>query len=450
MMLALLTISTAIIYAQQTAVSPAESNPVMQPGAPDALAQAAPSAQAVSQPARPATQAPQPVQQALPATSLQPVQDVQQAVGAAQTYQPAVGAVQTYPVKEAVTRIFKLASPAQDIVKTTRTILPSMKIIGDDRTNSLIAVGSEDDMSRLEELLQQLDQNPQPPASFSSSVNIAFRVYAVEIPIPLDANLEMKQRFTLLLRVPGENLSLKESPTQFVIGDGVSVDRVDFSYRQPADPNHIPPEAPVNLISVEGKTLTPESVKNIIKHVEEIAGKSAEIQTLQFEKLDAHQADANSNYENPFYRKIQEFFLSDKPDPDQPASLNTVKKTLKNLLGDNLRVQGYWCGNTSLPGRCSVLVGSWILELNVSVQNEEQNSLLGARYGAVIGMSAATQQQEISEFLLEINLREGEQKILVNSVNARLERPAIVGYTRNVSGIHIPGALVIIPDKEFN
>jgi hypothetical protein len=226
------------------------------------------------------------------------------------------------------------------------------------------------------------------------------------------------------------------------MSDGVSVDRVDFSYK----PVHPETGGPVNYLSVQGTTSAPESVQKIIKHVEEISGVTPEIKTLQFEVINASPEADNLSNGNPFYNELQDFFNSDNPSPDQPVALNAVRKTLKNLLGNNLQIQGYWFGITSLPGNCRVPIGPWSLSLEMKSRNEGQEAAPGL-LGAIPGQALST--QNVPEFTLKISLNDKENGILINTVNANIGRPVMVGYTRNVSGKYVPGALVIIPDKEF-
>ena len=53
-------------------------------------------------------------------------------------------------------------------------------------------------------------------------------------------------------------------------------------------------------------------------------------------------------------------------------------------------------------------------------------------------------------FLFEFSLIEGDEIILHNSVNGKYGKPIIIGYSREVDGKYIPGALVIIPERDWS
>lgn len=191
-------------------------------------------------------------------------------------------------------------------------------------------------------------------------------------------------------------------------------------------------------------------------------------------------SDQQTGFDNPFYGKLHEFLNAPDSASTGKTSLRTVKKALKNLLGENLLVRGYWFGNTSLPGECSAPIGEWKLELNAFEPEPLQilgegmsmgmggmgiggmgmggmgmGGMMGGMGGMGGGMMGAPGTGENAnrprnpEFKMNIILMEGDAPILSNTVNARIGRPVIVGYTRKIRDNFIPGALVVIPEADF-
>ena len=89
-----------------------------------------------------------------------------------------------------------------------------------------------------------------------------------------------------------------------------------------------------------------------------------------------------------------------------------------------VRIIGYWFGNTAVPGHCRAPIGPWDLDVE-------------------------SERVPDSDFLLNISMREDDRIILQNTINAKIDRPIIVGYTRREEHAMTPGALIIIPQYDF-
>lgn len=404
------TVFTTENYAQVESLEPATkvSQPPVSEGP---VTQAATSGrQRTVQPPQNAIQSAAPEQLAAPA---QPVVDAQPAQNSAQ--------------EGFVTRIFQLRmANAKDVIQILRKIFSSANVITDDRANSIIFVGTEEDCGRMEELLQKLDTEISRPEALLPA-NIAYRVFAVEVPID-DANTQvMKNRFQVELLFTGQpaTTSLLEMLTR---DNDYIIEDFDWNRSEPQ-------------ISISGWTNSPHVLKKIAALAGEILGTTVEVKEI--------------NYSNPSFGDVAEFPSVFKDTLEEmliggddskgivkSPPMRSVQRILANLLGEKLRIHGYWFGNTSIPGKCEVPIGSWTLSLESrQIENSGQNPFNAE--------TSPFSRREETEFQLQIRLDEGDRTILYNTIKTSIGKPVVVGYTRRVNQTFIPGALVIIPENEF-
>ncbi len=379
---------------------------------------------------------------------------------------------------EMQTRIFKLAnSQAQMITQVLQQIAPNARIIPDVRSNSVIVSGNEEELQQIEHLLQNLDVSIGDPPQTASS-NLAYRVYAIEIPLEISSDTLLRQDFDAEFRIPGNAIFSSLSQLKSSLDSDIAISDMQCSY---VDKNVDNPE-PFSRLRITGSLTSADKFQKLIDQVKKIVNKEVEVTVsdLQFRAAQDFKVDRQTGFDNQFYGKLQETLNAPDYASTEKTSLRAVKKALNNLLGENLLVRGYWFGNSSLPGECSAPIGEWKLELNAfepepsQIPGEGMSMGMGGMGMGGMGMGMSGMMGGMSgmggmgggmmgapgtgenanrprnpEFKMEIHLMAGDTPILSNTVNARIGRPVIVGYSRKIGDNFIPGALVVIPETDF-
>jgi hypothetical protein len=107
-----------------------------------------------------------------------------------------------------------------------------------------------------------------------------------------------------------------------------------------------------------------------------------------------------------------------------------LQQHVRQFLGPKVRTVGYWFGNFSAPGEVVAPLGPWVIDLTPK--------------------SAQT-----GDLLLEVEVRHNPQHsmdtgmvVLRNLVQAKVGKPIIIGYNRDVYGTRTMGALVILLEPD--
>jgi len=357
------------------------------------------------------------------------------------------------PETPLTTRVFKLQhSRAEEVGFLLRDIKLSnnVKYVPDTRTNVLIVVSPDKYYKQIEELIETLDV-PQDPKSASTGMsgmgmmggmggmgmgmggmgmggmgmgggqygydgmgdgmgnplgmmnrpriaptNVAYRIYAVETPIEFPAGQSVLKPFSL-------SLTCNTEEKLFIDIDSLTVEGLSFYVTEVEERTN--ESKHTTYFRISGRTASMENIKKMIEIIEEKFGSKCVLQNLRMEPV-SHPEMNNAAL---------------KMHVQLPGNVST---TVEKLLNNEIRTAGYWFGNSALPGDCLAPIGPWKLEMN-STPNPD------------------------SSFLLNIELKEEDSTILSNSVNAKIDQPIIIGYTRIQNDVLCPGALVIIPQKEF-
>jgi len=398
--------------------------------------------------------------------------------------------------ENSILRIFHLKyGRVEDIINTVSYLFANqLMMTADSRTNSLIVRGNEQNLAQFVELLQSLDVDaPKPPEEARSTSNIAYRVIAVEKPIPQTAWLN----FDLNLICTAKESSTAGFPSQFT-----------------------------SQINQEGKVHI--NRQNVQKH----EGNSFVI-TISGAYRDASLPNNSLlDYLLPQFQKMGKYDIQvtnfswneDKTNPPSSGLEDiqipeNIRPVLARLLGKEYNVAGYWFGNSAFPGNCEAPLGLWNLRLEsnvipgkdqfalrITVGEKSRRRVTSSALSVPSPMTSDNTQypsenstaenpkpedpllapvppsQNTARISLPANAGErrfrggsstgysytyasspgsygsgsygsfesGDMSmILSNSVNGELGKPIIIGYNRTVSGTPLYGALIIIPQAEF-
>jgi hypothetical protein len=371
------------------------------------------------------------------------------------------------------------------------------QITVDSRTNRLIVSTSAEMMDEIQDLLIDLDVPPPGKSLSDAPFNLAFQVFAVETDYPSTDGIRFSMRVEILNGI--DNLNIGNLNI-----DGVQITEFEVNHRDRRDDQksllclisghadsseaiksiypffqaHFGPvrvmqfttsnrssqmdaaysspiSLPENLLPIVNKLLGTSSFKPKAKLSEfdlenaKIQLESAQVafrssgalldQARNAENTAAARFNSGTTpkteYDNAITTRIQ------RESDHEQAQLNLQAKEIayakmarefeernkeeSSTKGENMvQVIGYWFGNTAVPGQCMAPIGPWDLE----IQSERVPD---------------------SDFLLNISMREKDRIILRNTINAKIDRPIIVGYTRREEHAMIPGALIIIPQQDF-
>ncbi|MBZ0254861.1 hypothetical protein K8I31_02280, partial [bacterium] len=222
---------------------------------------------------------------------------------------------------DAQIRVFPLQyAPVEQILPMVQKLFSGKLNIFRHPTNQgLIVVGDESGFKLFEEVLRTLDTKPLEPEPIQTA-DMALRVYAIENQPLQDADKIAVERF--VLEIDGEgNLNINRL---------LSLTNASFS--------------------IDSLNQVKENTYVVEMHGYE-KGISGKVCTLIEEELGVpvslKQVDVKG--------ETDELNLQSIPIP------SNVQPTLKNLLGSNLYVTGYWFGNTSMPGTVEAPLGDWKL-----------------------------------------------------------------------------------------
>lgn len=360
------------------------------------------------------------------------------------------------------------------------------RIIANPNTASLIVSAPENLTTKVRDLVTQLDVEPTAPTA-PPVQSIAVRAYAIEAGGPTEQ--EGAYKITVQYQVSRENVDAAQ----------IVIPRADFE--------SLARKHNIRLVSVVPSFevgIVDDSAQgtNITYRLTGITDNPKNFKTMQFEEFSGKDYDLNAMV-------LEEKRISDNathiPNVPEPKFITPI---LDKLLGEQRTMTGYWFGNTTLPGECSVPLGFWQMSLiftdtnrgnGVSAQNSPfqlQASVFENTDSSTVwnndGSSAVflrstpgthPQQQppavflpaapspgqamEGSSMIQDDNhpdftstdnngrthyrvIRSPGKTILRNTVSGRMGQPIIIGYTRNTDSGPRLGALVIIPENDFS
>ncbi|MFB3787712.1 MAG: hypothetical protein ACE15F_15230 [bacterium] len=284
--------------------------------------------------------------------------------------------------------------------------------------NKIVAIGSKDDLHRVQQVLNQIGASMGEPVGSALPANIAYQVYIVEVP----SQREEMFSFYMTLRY----ISLANPLTGFdeFDFDGMIVEQ--FSSHE-TDSTLVDGKSQANMeININGKTRSEKLLEELVAFIQKKVKSQVSVTGMRIEKDESALDPSQSGYGRYRSRTGQKESQSAELAPAQ-VIVNLpegIQKNLAQLLGPDTQTVGYWFGNSALPGKCQTSIGNWNLSL-------------------------VTIESGPSDFLLELKLT-GEGVEIENTVNAKIGQPVLVGYNRNMRGMLLPGALVIIPRESFD
>jgi type II/III secretion system protein len=271
-----------------------------------------------------------------------------------------------------------------------------VKIICNHEANQLIISAPKHIMEgSITKLIEQLDVPQHQQSSGGHIQNLMYRIYMVE----LTPQKEMGISFNLSFRSPRKlDVKLFEIAEEF----DVQLEKVVQNDSIPLN------QQPVTFeVCIEGYVNTRKQLNSYIHQVGKISGQI----TITPEIYLVSDSDSKQDY-------LESIELP-----------KGVEAALRKLMNGDMHVAGYWFGNSSLPGQTIAPLGPWQLSLD-----SEPNSENGFRIGIEVK---------------EKSLKDREKGIILsNTIQGRIGKPIIVGYSRESKGNIRQGALVIVPEGD--
>jgi hypothetical protein len=305
------------------------------------------------------------------------------------------------PTSESPTKliIFELRHiPAEELANVIMSVF-RIEVYPDNRSNRLIVNATEEQMEGVESLVKAMDV-PGPEASTPRQIqNLAYRVYMFEIP----SGSRGMRSFSMILQtsahVTSRELSVAAADKDLQISEYLHI-------------NHGLSEPQAEIL-IRGKAASDESFKRF------------------FEKFpESHITELKWDDDETFTDNIATAQFTQLPEQMQTH--------VRKFLGDDIRTVGYWFGNSSsVPGAVQAPIGPWTLKLQLNAASDRTLEL--------------TVDVEVPGQRHPLNRRLGHQrndKILANSIRAKMGKPIIIGYNRESYGTRKMGAMVIVPEAE--
>ncbi len=333
-----------------------------------------------------------------------------------------------------ITQIFTLqwanARELEGIISDIRPDAPGT-ITGDERTNSLIVTGTEDELETIRNLIESLDRRGSRQPDFSEEQeNIAYRIYALE-----------KKNAPHYLNRFNLNIQIEDVDSSIQIPNLISSLKMDVFHilRYSSQKTILENGSRLIILEIEGEGTNEEACLAFIEVLRRKTNDKAQLLSLQSEQLVqpnpapvviaapgvAGNQRGRRTSQLGVTGNIQDTGIGTEETYDGTSIPQSLIPTIKKLLGENIVSIGYWFGLSAAEGECSAPIGPWKIEI------ESHPNMTGA-------------------FLFEFSLIEGDEIILHNSVNGKYDKPIIIGYSREVDGKYIPGALVIIPERDWS
>ncbi len=315
-----------------------------------------------------------------------------QGVLLSQTQNPAAKPVGE-PSKVEEPRIMKIVAvehrPVRELINLLAPLFDPRQtnIVVDEKLNRLIVRGTKEHVDELLRLVADFDV-----ATVAAPQNppLVCRVYMLEIP-PRESNLKpfaVVLRTTMTVASP-EILNATK-------GDDLRIGRVLQSTEG------VP--AGEQQILIKGLAASNESVRRMIEAIPE-----SQIADLKWD-------------DDTFTSGVPAAQVAQLPEP--------LQQHIRKFLGADVRAVGYWFGNLSSPGEVLAPMGLWTMDLT-------------------------TKSAQAPDLLLNIQVihnpqyrLDTETVVLRNTVQARIGKPIIIGYNRDVYGTRTMGAMVILLEAD--
>jgi hypothetical protein len=260
-------------------------------------------------------------------------------------------------------------------------------ILLDTQMNRLIVRANKEQLDELLRLVADLDVKA---VAAPQNSPLLCRVYLLEIP-PKESNLKP---FAVVLRT----ISTVASPEilNATKGDDLRIGRVLQS------------EAGVpqgeQRILIKGLATSNEAVRRMIEAIPE-----SQIADLKWD-------------DDTFTAAVPAAQVAQLPE--------SLRQHVRKFLGADVRTVGYWFGNLSSPGEVVAPIGLWTMDLT-------------------------TRSAPATEFLLEVQVTHNPQHsldvettVLRNTVQAKVGKPILIGYNRDVYGTRTMGVMVILLEAD--
>jgi hypothetical protein len=262
-----------------------------------------------------------------------------------------------------------------------------VNIVLDEKTNRLIVRATREHLDEVLDLVKDFDV-----ATVAAPQNppLLCRVYMLEIP-PRESNLKP---FAVVLR-PSLRVASPEilSATK---GDDLRIGRV-------LQNTEGVPQGEQQIL-IKGLAVSNESVRRMIEAIPE-----SQIVDLKWD---------------------DDTFTAGVPAAQVAQLPESLQQHIREFLGADVRTVGYWFGNLSSPGEVMAPIGLWTMDLT-------------------------TKSAQAPDLLLNIQVIHNRQYrldeeavVLRNTVQARIGKPIIIGYNRDVYGTRTMGAMVILLEAD--
>ena len=293
-------------------------------------------------------------------------------------------------------RIFELKHASVMDMSNLISRVFSISVAVDSRLNRLIVNATQEQMDDIEDLIQAMDI---PGSEASTARNIQDFVYCIYM-FELPSADQTGKPFSMVLRVP---VDLPSSDLLVSAKDkGIRIS--DFLM---SDEDHNQENVD---IFIQGQAPSDESISEFADLTD------GQIRELKWDD------------EESFTGTIEAAQYAHLPEQ--------MQKHIARLLGDDIRTVGYWFGNLSAPGGVMAPIGPWMMNLSVATESDR---MLDFQIDVEIPRKMSIARQP---------LRVRNDRILSNTLRAKIGKPIIIGYNRESYGTRKMGAMVIIPEAD--
>jgi hypothetical protein len=270
----------------------------------------------------------------------------------------------------------------------------------DGRTNCLVVSATKEQINSIANLIAQMDVGLSEASTPRDVQNLVYRVYMFE----LASGDEGMKPFSLILQVPPEASTMRlldaARPSELQISGFCLSDERDRDGKAE--------------ILIQGKASSHVSLEERIVYD---AFPDSRIKELKWDDAETF----TNEIEAAQFWKL-------------PVQL---QKHIQKLLGDDIRTVGYWFGNSSVPGEVQAAIGPWTLNLQLDTESDHMLEL-------VVEVELP---REIHNFDTRLG-RQQNDKILSNTIRAKIGKPIIIGYNRESYGTRKMGAMLILPEAD--
>jgi len=316
-----------------------------------------------------------------------------QGVLLSQTQNPAAKPVGE-PSKVEEPRIVKIVAvehrPVRELINLLEDLVDprEITIAVDDKLNRL---GVRTTKEHLDELLRLVAEFDVEPVAAPQNPPLLCRVYMLEIP-PRESNLKP---FVVVLR----SVFPISSPDVLnaTKGDDLRIERVQLSSEGG--------QKGEQRMLIKGLAASNESIRRMIQAIPE-----SQIADLKWD---------------------DDTFTAAVPAAQAAQLPESLRQHIRKFLGADVRTVGYWFGNLSSPGKVTAPISLWTMDL-------------------------ATKLAQAGDLLLEVEVMYNPQYtmdvgavVLRNTVQAKVGKPIIIGYNRDVYGTRTMGVMVILLETDM-